>query len=756
MLKIKRPWLNEKKRSRAVRDHLAGATLKQVAQRYQVHLVTVARWVKRYRLGGIKNLRDDRRGGSWNRLPVHLEEQIWKIKERCPGITVRQARAWFIQRGHPVSASAIYAVWKRHNLITRSVFQPTSPYGRETSNIRQCLAEAAVLIRRGRWSGIKRAAGMINDLPYYPEGRSALLQKLPERLLSTRRRFDQLYGQYLRLPMPVFYRRIHILRKQLEREHLNYSALLAGIVELQALHWMRHPRAEIALYRRLDQRRGKLRDPVINFLLTLQLTMALFELGRTREAQVYNRKTRQLLKKLPYASFYESYGDILTFMGDYQSSLHYYNCALAKKPDQASRISLMKKIALNLVISGHYLEASKYLTRLNLKPGQQYYEEYLSCRAFLYYGLGHFEEALHYVRETLDRAQRHQFRNTIYSAVIVRAAIARALGRENESRELLIKYIRLLDKYHMKREVTILDFLLRAAEPSPGLRKMPVLHLLFLMVQIVRSERISAYRQAYAYARKKGLLGFFHRAIVFSPEIIKRMLDQGRRTDLPRAILKFPVFNLEVPSYTVKFLGRLVVNRGAEYLKVHFAPKEAALLVHIALRAGEPYRFIPVQDLYQNFWPRSRNAASRLSHLLVKLKQKISMPGHLVSMASRAGMKCLVNRGFYMSTDYQDFETTLTEAQALERTGEWRFARDKYRQAFRLMRGEPFARSYDAWSEDLRHRILTRYEQEVQRFIRTCGSHHCPADARQAAEQLRRIIRPTDDINHITDDRQSS
>lgn len=746
MLKTRRWRLDEKKRIRAVRDHLAGTTLKQVAQRYNVHLVTVARWVKRYRLGGIKNLRDDKPGRSWNRLAVDLEDQIWRIKERWPGITVRQARSWFVKHGRPVSVSAIYTVWKRYNLVKRSVLQPTSPYGRETRNISHCLNEAAALIKHGRWSEIKRAAVMINDLPYYPEGRSALLQKVPERLLSTRRRFDRLYTQYLRLPMPVFYRRIHILRKQLEQEQLNYSALLAGIIELQALHWMRHPRAEIALYRMLDQQRGKLRDPVINFLLTLQLTTALFELGRTREAQVYNRKTRQLLKKLPYCSFYESYGDLLTFMGDYKSSLHYYNCALTKKPNQASRISLMKKIALNLVISGHYLESSKYLTRLNLKPGQQYYEEYLSCRAFLHYGLGNFEDALRYVRETLDRAHRHQFRNTIYSAVIVRAAIARALGRENESRGLLIKYIHLLDKFHLKREVTILDFLLRGAEPSPGLRKMPVLHLLFLMARIAHGERISAYRRAYAYARQKGLLGFFHRAIVFSPGIIKRMIDQGRRTDLPRTILKFPVFNLEVPSYTVKFLGRLVVSRGSEYLKAHFPPKEAALLVHIALRAGEPYRYLPVHDLYRNFWPRSRNAASRLSHLLVKIKQKIGMPGYLISVASRAGMKCLVNYGFYMSTDYQDFETTLTEAQALQRTGEWQFARDKYRQAFRLMRGEPFSRSYDAWSEELRHRILTRYEQEVQNYIRTCRSRHCSDDARRADEQLRRIIRPPADI----------
>lgn len=742
MLKKEPKTDNEKKRLRAVREHLAGETLRLVAARHGVHLVTLARWVKRYRTGGTRSLLDPDRSRSWNRPAQEVEERVRMLKEADPGLTVRTACAVLRSRGIRISASGVYAVWKRYNLVSRSVTRPTSPYGPETRSLRRAVNEAAVLLKRGRPADRIRAGRLINGLPYYPEGREALLEKMSDRVLTARRRFDRLYAQYLKIPMPEFHRRIRSVRQRLERENMNYSALLAGIMELQALHWMRHPRAELPLYRRLVRRKRGLRDPVMNFTLTLQATTALFELGRTREAQLYNRKTRQLLRSLPYSSFYESYGDILTFMGDYQGSLAYYDRALRKKPAPQSRVSLTKKIALSLVISGQYAPAARCLARMDIKPGQEYYEEYLSCRAFLSYGLGRFEEALRYVRETLDRAERHQFRNTMYSAIIVRAAVAQALGRSDEARDILGRYIRLLNKYHMKREVTILEFLRSAARPSPALRRMPVLRLLYLIALAGRTGRIAAYRRSLAYARQNGLTGFFHRAIVFSPAIVRDLLKKGRLTGLPATILRFPVFNRDVPSYTLKFLGRPVVIRDLQYVKARFRPKEEALLIHLALRAGEPGRSVPVQDLRRNFWPQSRDAASRLSHLLVAVKQKLGLPGHLMAMSSHLGLKCLVNRGFYMTTDYQDFETTLTEAQALERAGEWTFARDKYRQAFRLLRDGPFARIYDPWSEDLRNHILSRYEQEVKRFVRSCWSRRNRQDARRAAEQLRRIIRP--------------
>ncbi len=741
MLKIAPRTKDEKKRIRAVREHLAGETLRVVAARHGVHLVTLARWIKRYRAGGVRNLCDLGRPRSWNR-PVHeTEELVRMIKEASPGLTVRRACSIMKRRHISISPSGVYAIWKRYNLVSRSVIRPTSPYGPETRALRRIINEAGALLKRGGPLDRLKACRMINDLPYYPEGREALLVGFPDRLLNDRRRLDRLYAQYLRLPMPDFYRRVRVIRQRLEQKRMNYSALLAGIMELQALHWMRHPRAEISLYQRLIRRKQGLRDPVLNFLLTLQVTTALFELGRTREAQVYNRKTRRLLHLLPYSDFYESYGDILTFMGDYQSSLVYYDRALRKKPPRQSRISLAKKVALSLVISGQYVPASRCLARLHIKPGQEYYEEYLSCRAFLSYGLGRFEEALRYVRETLDRAERHQFRNTMYSAIIVRVAIAQSLGRIEEARDILDKYLRLLNKYHMTREVTILEFLRSGALPSPTLRKMPVLRLLYLIGTANRTGRISDYRLSLAYARQNGLTGFFHRAIVFSPAIIRDMLKKGRSTDLPQTILRFPVFNRDVPAYTLKFLGRPVIIRDHQYLKARFQPKEEALMIHLALRAGEPGMSVPVQDLHRNFWPQSRDAASRLSHLLVAVKQKLGLPGHLMTMASHLGVKCLVNRGFYMTTDYQDFETTLTEAQALERAGEWTFARDKYRQAFRLLRDGPFSRSYDAWSEDMRNRILSRFEQEAQRFVRTCWSRRNRQDARRTAEHLRRIIR---------------
>jgi transposase/tetratricopeptide (TPR) repeat protein len=746
MLKIKKDY---KTRVAAVREYNKNGTLREVAGRYQIHLVTLARWVKRYRQGGVRNLRPQTYRKPWNRSPRELEDKVMKLKERRPGLTIRQARVILKQRGVLVSISGIHGIWKRYNLIRRPLEDPLSPFGPPTAELKKSLTEVRELLKGDQdHRAQKKAADILNRLPYYPKGSEAGFEKIPEKYLSARRRLDRLFPKFMKIPMPEFRDRMRRLKRTLEKGGCFYSSLIAGLNELNALQWMRTPREEIRLYRQLKRRKAGLRDPVLNFQLTLLPATAYVELGKMRESRELIRKSRRLLRLLPYASFYESYGDLMTFVGDYKTSLVYYNLALSKNPDRQSRVGLNKKIALSLVISGDYPEALRCITKLNIKPGSEYYEEYLSCRAFLCFGLGKFEQAAHLVRETLDRSEKQQFRNTIYSAVIVRSAIAQALGKTGEAQTTLRKYLKLMDKYQMVRESALLNFLLTGRLPHKTLRKLAIFQMIALIKKADLSRRIGDYRQAVQYARQKGLVGFLHRYLVFYPAIVLNLLKRGRKTYLPHTILRFPIFNAEVPSYELKFLGRAVVYRNQQYLKFRLRPKEEALLIHLALRMGEPGMAVPVAEIHRNFWPQSGDAASRLSHLLVELKQKLAIPAYLISFATYLGAKRLVNRGFYMTTDYQDFENNLIEAHALERAGEWPYARTKFIETFRLLRAAPFRRNYDNWSDEMRRRILDRIEQEAGQFLRSCWSRNNRQDARRVEVLLKKMrIPPPDGAN---------
>jgi len=737
MLKKRRSY---RTRLKAVREYLKAGTLKEVAPRYGIHHVTLCRWVRRYRHGGPCNLIEDPYIPPWNRSSRNREEAVMMMKEHQPGLTVRRARQRLKSKGMAISISGIYGIWRRYNLVRRPLSDPLTPFGPLTPELKKILSEARNRLRRSPdRSALREAAVILNRMPYIPREGEDVLRRIPEEYLNARRRLDRLYPQFVKIPMPEFRVRMRRIKNSLAKSGLLYSALIAGLNELNSLQWMRAPREEIRLNRELVRRQGKLRDPVINFQLTMLRATANVELGRMKESRDLIRKTRRLLRLLPYAAFYESYGDLMTFIGDYRASLVYYNRALGKNPDPKTRIGLSKKIALSLVISGDYPGATRYITRLNIKPGSEYYEEFVSCRAFQCYGLGRFEQAAHFVRETMDRSEKQQFRNSIYSAVIVRAAVCQALGKTEEARQTLAKYLRLMNKYKMVREGALLDFLLTGRLPNEKLRKLPIFQMITRIKTADRSRRISDYRRALWYARQKGLTGFLHRYIVFYPAIVRNLLRLNRRTFLPNTILRFPVFNREVPTYSLKFLGRTVLLRNQENQQLRLRPREEALLVHIALKMGEPGQSIPVDEIHRNFWPKSGDKASRLSHQLVTLKQELALPSYLISFSTHLGVKSLVNRGFYMTTDYQDFENNLMEAHALERAGEWSYARAKFLDSFRLFRGEPFRHAYDEWSDEMRRRALGRFEQEAERFTRQCWARNNRPEARRVAGQLRKL-----------------
>jgi len=743
-----------KTRIEAIEFYLKGSTLKETASKFNIHPVTLCRWMRWYNEKEKVFYKK-----PWNRPTREIEEKVMLLKEHMPSRTVREAKKILEKEGINISIKGIYDIWQRYNLVKRPIDDPFSPFGSLTSEVKWTIEYVRELLKNSKdIVTLREAARIINRLPSYPRDHEDILKELPERLLSPRRRLERLYPTFLKIPMPGYLKKIRRIRKVLEREGYLYSSIVAGVSEILALHWMRTPEVELELNTILRKRKGNLRDPVLNFELTFLAGTAYSELLQIEKAYKCVTKCRRLLRFLPHSEFYILLGDLMTFISDYKESLKFYQKALEKNPDESTRKRLFIKMVLSLVISGEYRKTLEILHKLpKVKPDDDEYETFILVQAFLSYGLGKLERGIYWVRKALEESKKEQYRNYIYSASFCLAAIARALGREKESKRILKEYIPLMKKYKLERETSILKFILRKQIIEKSLIKLPIFSLLYLLDKVVKTHKEQYYKKSLDIARRKGLLGFLHRIILFFSEPVSRLLKKGKDTGLPKGILQFPVFNSETPAYHLKFLGDMIVYKNQKYLNVRLSPKETALLIHLAQRIGEPGRSVSINELYKNFWTKSKNPSNRLSHLLIQVKRKIMLPRHLIAISSYTGEKRLINRGFYMTTDYNDFKTNLAEAKALERADQWDSAQKKYLQAFRLIRSAPFRKMYDNWSEDLRGVILNQLENETINITKSCFVHKNKispkflTDVKKMFKKISKISPYSDEIKKLSD-----
>jgi hypothetical protein len=276
--------------------------------------------------------------------------------------------------------------------------------------------------------------------------------------------------------------------------------------------------------------------------------------------------------------------------------------------------------------------------------------------------------------------------------------------------------------------------------------------LIYLLKRAHRTRKIIDYRKAFEFARRKQLLGVVHRWIAFFPDAVKHMIEKGKNTGLPRAILKYPVFNKSAPVYHLRLLGSPVVTRNQETLRAKLSPKETAFFIHLGLRAGEQGKSIFLQDIVDNFWPRSKDATSLLHHLLTDIKKKLRIPRHMLAVSSTSGEPRLLNRGLYITTDYEEIQILFTQSTVLERAGEWRYARRDYLRAFALIKNEPFVKMYDNWSETMRASIINTLEKQSLHFAELCLQHKDEDHAKRVLEKMAHILPQSSSISDLLEE----
>ncbi|MBE0432799.1 transposase [candidate division WOR-3 bacterium] len=718
-------------------------SFRKAARKFHVGYRTIYRWVKLYKEHGEEGLGAMYRR-PWNRTRGELEEKLVLMKENDPVLTVRQARANLEKRGVRISIKGIWAVWKRYGYAGFS--QENMPTDlTDCSWTKESTVKFAHAKRAFDLGETERTAEVLNSIPALP--RNELILKIPDPMLSTRRRVEKMGALFGKIPVHVYLERSRMLYEECRNQNLNYLALMAGLVETMALSWHGGPSKMIEKTEELkrvlaingEHLSYSLFAPRFSLLISEGIANA--KLMKIREASNIARACRKVLKRKRNIAprFMRDVGQLYAQLGDFREAEYWYLRSLNRLGEDGEKLtkSLLADI---LVAKGEYAEALRIRKAEQLNYWGSLPERLRVQSAWaLVRGMPH--EAISLATEALASLKQEGVRLNMFGCYFTLASAYCGLGERTKARQMLSGILPFFVKNRLEDVRSIIEILLcqvpsigrmtRSCEPPlPNITVALLLHN-------------GQYAKALRYAERKGTLSFFHRCVLFFPDLITDLLEKGEPTGLPRTMLNLPVFRKEIPVYSVKFLGDLVVYRNQRHLDVKLKPKETAFLIHLARSKG---KCIALDRIHKNFWPRSENPARNRTLLLATLRKTLNLPSHLLHVRYET-----LHSECYFMTDYDEYLEHLAQAKALRRAGEWDFARGAYLTAFSLFRGAPFEKMYDDWSGDMRYKILGQLEKDVKEAAEACFEHDDRAHGIEILQKAADIIPDSDEIKNLAE-----
>lgn len=711
-----------------------GQSIRARAKKVGIHYITLWRWVKQYRVDGEEGIK--RKGyyrRPWNRPSKEIEEKVVFLKENNPSCTLRSAQKMLEKDGIKMSIKGIWSIWKRYALTGRSKSDPYARFGPLTPEIKDSLEKIKELLKEGM---VEEASGIVNSLPSFPK--DPVLREIPEELLTPRRQLDRLYFLFCEIPFPEYYRKAKKIRKALERKGLFYSSIFAGLRESLALTWMTIFTKELELITLIKKRAKGIRGPSLRYLLSGHEAMIYSRCLNAKKAKARIRECIKLLRFLPHPFFFGNTVSLLSLIADYKNASLYCWKALEMETDEDTHRILLWQLALLHAVAGRYRESITSLRGAE-KRKEGFRSSAAITRAFCAFGKGDLLKASFYFEKTLEESEQGNLRSHLHEASLGLACIQAALGKEKEAKIILRKYLPFFRKHRMEGNILIRNILLRKVLVNEQIREFPTFNLLSLLQNNCKR---GDYQKALRFAKNNDLSGFFHRIILFFPEPVRELLEKGKPTGLPRSVLNLPIFRKEIPVYSVKFLGHLIVYKNQKYLKVKLSLKDTSFLIDLSLSRQKS---ISLDRIYSNFWPNSKYPSRNLAHLLVRIRKALRLPSHYLYVKKE---KLFFN--CYFTTDYGEYTEHLAQAKALERAGEWGFAKKEYLRAFALFRGEPFKKMYDNWSDDKRLEILFSYETEVLSFAKELISRGRTEEAKKLLKKAEKILPYSDEIKELS------
>jgi len=720
-----------------------GQTITEATRNFGVSVWTIRRWLKRYREGGLELLIKPRPYFTpWNIKANEIAEKVYLLKEEYPKITLLQARKRLLEQGIQLSIWYIRKIWQRYGLAgydKKKQIAEIIPKMSFPQDVKREIDNAARILEQN--GGVREAAKILNRLPYC--GWVDILEKIPYRYLGLRRRVEKIPYLYGKEPLYKFYQKVHSLRLSLEKKKLLYSSLRVGLAEVNILFWLGRPMQVLSLVKLLGKRMPKQGDPVLSYLLTLYKGMALARQLKLDDAVQCAIECKRLIKILSAPDFCVGLGNLYSNIGLYPQAKKWYEKA-SHNASGTTRAQCLLALAGCYALNGEYQKVTKTIWGLKQKVSPANTLIPL-VRAQTLLGKGMLMEAARFANTAIKVAKKDEILQYLHAATIVLSCVYYALGERKRAKSLIQSVIPALKKNRMMQDYYIRRLYLSKHEILLPARYKdePFIKLMLIIKGANQTLRVKDYGYALRFAIRKGLIGYFHRLCIFNSEIVLKLIEKGKPTGLPRAMLNLPVFRKEILVYSVKFLGNLVVYKNQKYLWVRLAPKDTAFLIHLATAK---HRHLALDRIYNNFWPGSKNPARNLAHLLVRIRKALCLPSHFLYV--KYNSLCF---DYHFITDYDEYQEHLVQAKAFSVAGEWTFARTEYMHGFSLFREAPFKKMYDDWSEDMRIGILGNLENEATKFAEACVAHGDREKGIETLQKISKIIPYSDEIKNLID-----
>ncbi|MEO0185856.1 MAG: helix-turn-helix domain-containing protein, partial [candidate division WOR-3 bacterium] len=555
-----------------------GLSLRKTAEQFGISYKTLWFWVHRYNSGGIKAL--NRRVGRTGILPA-LAKKVYLLKEREPGLTIVKAARFLQQNGEKISKNTVWRLWNRCYMIRRPLDNVLTTFCSKSDDLELKIRQAEQYLKQGN---VRYGAKILNNLFYIPE--NGILLTIPDSMLSIRRRLDKLYLQvekrFENTNFSEFAEKAKNIARALERKKYYWSSMLAYFLVLIALTWLGRPKEKLAIHSILRKKIKEVRDPALRFNFYHQLANTYLDLLMVHRARPAIEKCRRLLYLLPDALYWESFADMLSRTLNNITVYHCYMKASEYAKDPIVRDRLNLKIASCLALMGNTRECRKYLNLCrSMKNSTVFSGSYWLANAYYHFSRGDIFRAREHYMNALKSATHDQILNRLIASSIGLAAVAMSLNQPKQAMVYLMKYLPLVRKYRMYREMISLKSCagMNVKIKPEVIKEMPRMKLLVLLNKARQTKKIGDYLKVINYALNKKYMGFLIQHIVFYPDLVLNTLAKGRSTKLPAVVLHLPIFNTKTYAYRINFLGKIAVFSNQEYMKGRLSPKDSAILL---------------------------------------------------------------------------------------------------------------------------------------------------------------------------------
>ncbi|MCK4226135.1 helix-turn-helix domain-containing protein, partial [candidate division WOR-3 bacterium] len=578
-----------------------GVSLRTTAHKFNVHYLTVFKWVNLYKKEGEERLLSTYKR-PWNRASEKLEEKVVLLKEREPTITVRKAKEILKKDGIEISVKGIWGIWKRYGYAGFKKEEMSNNFTEHYSWAKEATKKYAQAKEIFNLGNTEKSAQILNSIPVLPK--NELLLRIPDCYLNLRRRVEKIPSLFGKIPVQSYFNKVRNLYEECRKRNLSYSALRLGIFEVMALSWAAEPRQQLKRTEELKNLLSRKGNYLSNLLFAQRFSLLISEgisyvyLSKIKKASKIARICCKLLTNRKYISPYFKFdlGTLYTHLEDFKKAEYWYVKCLENVNAKAKELS-KNYLADVFFIKGEYEKAIHTLKNADVsewgfRPRELLFQSVWS----LINGMPH--KAISLSTDALFLLEKEEVYSSIVKAHFIIASAYCSLG-EKAKAESVLREVFPFVKTKYKKRITIFKILLsRTTKITP---RIPLNENLLPTEKLALLFSRGDYWKAFKYAKKKGILSYFHRYVFFFPEVITKIIKKGRNTGLPKKVIKLPIFNKEIPVYNIKFLGNLIIYKNQQYLGVKPAPKDAAFLIHLAFSAGEPGKEISLESLYNNF-----------------------------------------------------------------------------------------------------------------------------------------------------------